>query len=333
MKQFLLKNICLICALFMTFSCLFSCTPKEEETEAPDNVITITFNSNGGTPVEKIEIFSPQMVYEPTAPTRENYIFLYWENSKNNTKWLFSHNEVKEDLNLTAVWIAAEALFKTEPAEDPNEILISGFSVQKNISILSVPKTIYGKTVVGFTDQAFANIHDSYAKKIIFPETIKTAGDEAFKDITAVHLEFLGAFSGLGVSTFEGCSHLESIKLAKGLTSIPYRCFFGASELTAIDVPEDVSLIEENAFSSCSNMRSIVLPSTLTKIEDGAFEDTPALEVIFFRGTEEQFESVEIAKNNDSALDAKIYFYSETEPTENGGFWHYDSTGTPILWE
>ena len=331
MKRIFFKIACLICAVIITLPTLFSCTSKEDETEAPKDAITVTFNSNGGTPIEPIEIHSRQIISEPDAPTRENYIFLYWENSKNNTQWIFSINEVKEDLTLSAIWIAAETLFKTEPAENPDEILISDFSVQKNINILSIPKTIHGKTVVGFTEKAFEGVHESYAKKIIIPDTVRLVGDEAFKDIKSVHLEFTSPLSELGVSSFENCAHLEAIQLTDGMKSIPYRCFFGAIELETADIPESVTVIEENAFSSCTSMQTVVLPSALTKIEDGAFLDS-ALKVVFFKGTEEQFDKIDIADHNDELLDAKLYFYSESEPTSVGAFWHYDKSGTPILW-
>lgn len=331
MKRTLFKIACLVCAITITIPLLFSCKSNEDETEAPKDSIIITFNSNGGTPIEPIEIYSQQLISEPIAPTRENYIFLYWENVNNNAQWIFSINEVKEDLNLSAVWIAAETLFKTEAAENPDEILISDFSVQKNINVLSVPKTIHGKTVVGFTEKAFEAIHESYAKKIIIPDTVRFVGDEAFKDIKTVHIEFTSALSGIGVSSFENCAHLEAIQLTNGMTSIPYRCFFGATALETIDIPESVTIIEENAFSSCSSLQRVVLPSALTKIEDGAFLDSD-LKVAFFRGTEEQFDKIDIADHNDELLDAKIYFYSEAEPTSEGMFWHYDKGGTPIIW-
>ena len=333
MKRTLLKSVAFICALFTAFSCFFSCTSKDEETEAPnDNTIIVKFNSNGGTPVDDMEFGSPQLIPEPDAPTRENYIFLYWENLSNNVQWIFSVNEVKEDMTLNAVWVSAESLFKTETTEDPNEIVISDFTNQRNISILTVPKTIYGKTVVGFTEKAFEGIHESYAKKVIIPDTVRFVGDESFKDITSVHVEFTAPLSGIGVSSFENCTHLESLKLASGITSIPYRCFFGASELSTLDIPEGVTVIEENAFSNCAAMQTIVLPASLTKIEDGAFLDSSALKVVFFKGTEEQFDKLDIADHNDELLDAKTYFYSETEPASEGKFWHYDKSGTPVLW-
>ena len=331
MKKAFIKSICLICALIMASMTLFSCTStKDNETEAPSNLHTVKFNSNGGTYISDVEVRHGQKISEPAAPTRENYIFLYWEN--NNRRWLFTSKEITEDITLSALWISAADLFKIEPTDNPDELLISGFATQKEIYNLSIPEKINGKTVVGFTDNAFESIHESHAQNITIPATVRSIGVESFKNIKNVHINFLGAINTLNVSSFESCTHLETIKLAEGITAIPYRCFFGATELAILDIPEGVTVIEENAFSSCTALQTIILPSTLNTVEDSAFLDSD-LTVVFFKGTEAQFDAMTINGNNDELLSAKVYFYSETEPTESGDFWHYDKGNAPILWK
>ena len=98
------------------------------------------------------------------------------------------------------------------------------------------------------------------------------------------------------------------------------------------DIPEGVETIEENAFTSCTGLQTVVLPSTLKTIEDSAFDKADNLVVIFFKGTEEEFDALEISNNNASLISSKVYFYSETEPSEKGDFWHYDKGNTPVLW-
>ena len=330
MKKAFIKSICLICALIMSIT-LFSCTSNtDNETEAPSNLHTVKFNSNGGTYISDVEVRHGQKISEPKAPTRENYIFLYWEN--NNRRWLFTSKEITEDITLSALWISASDLFKIEPAENPDELLISSFSAQKHIFNLTIPEKINGKTVVGFTDNAFAGIHEEHAEHITIPATVRSVGENAFKNINMVHIKFSGAISTLNVSSFENCDHLETIRLAEGMTTIPYRCFFDASELATIDIPEGVTIIEENAFTACTSLQTIILPSTLKTVEDSAFLDSD-LTVVFFKGTEEQFDEMEISGNNNELLSSKIYFYSESQPTESGSFWHYDKSNTPILWQ
>lgn len=331
MHKGFIKALCLICAFLMLCPALFSCTSGgNNDTEMPSNAHTVKFNTNGGTPIDDIEVRHGQAISEPKAPTRENYIFLYWES--NNRRWLFGSKEVTEDVTLSAVWISAADLFKIEPHENGEDLIITGFSQQKDVYYLSMPEKINGKRVIEISDGAFERIHEQHAEHLILPASIKTVGDNAFKEISMVHIEFSGSLSSLGVSSFENCVHLESIKLDEGMKAIPYRCFFGASGLKAIDIPEGVEIVEENAFSSCTGLQTVVLPSTLKTVEDGAFDGADNLLAIFFKGTEEQFDALEINGNNNPLISAEAYFYSEEAPTESGNYWHYDKSGAPTLW-
>lgn len=329
MKKIFFRTVCLLCVAALLSLTLASCKKDSEEKKSTSDLHTVTFNSNGGTYIPDVEVRDGQKATAPTPPTRDNYIFLYWE--YNDARWDFAFKPITEDITLNAHWISAISLFDTVPAENSNEILISGFASQKSIKSLSIPEKINGKTVVGFTDGAMSAIHDAHASHIIIPETVTTVGDGAFMNVNLVHLEFEGELSTLGESSFENCVHLEHLRLGKGLTTIPYRCFFGATGLAAIDIPEGVTVIEENAFSSCSSLQLVVLPSTLEVIEDGAFLDSD-LSVIFFKGTSEQFDALSVNGNNDEIAKAKVFFYSETEPEKKGDFWHYDAGNSPVLW-
>ena len=97
MKKAFIKTICLICAIAMASVALFSCNANiSDETELPSNLHTVKFNSNGGTYISDVEGRKGQKMSEPNPPTREKYIFLYWEN--NNRRWLFTSKEVTEDI-------------------------------------------------------------------------------------------------------------------------------------------------------------------------------------------------------------------------------------------
>lgn len=36
--------------------------------------------------------------------------------------------------------------------------------------------------------------------------------------------------------------------------------------------------------------------------------------------------------HNETFVDSMVYFYSETEPTDDGSYWHYDTDGIPVVW-
>ena len=340
MKKTLIKALSLMCALSMTLSALAACQQKGDDKSKTQNeaeatgIHHVTFNSNGGSTIHPVDVYHDNYLEEPTQPTRENYIFSCWEH--NGDKWGFHIKKITEDITLDAVWLPAHEIFKTEPTENKNEILISGFFIeaQKEFELLVIPSVINGKTVVGFTDGAFESIYDSYAHKIVIPKTVTHVGQNAFADIDSVHIEFSGPLTSLSPFAFKDCEHLESITLGEGITVIPNECFYNARSIEVLDIPKGVTTIQENAFYGCSSLSSMFLPSSLTSIEDSAFKGAfqSAKNEILYEGTKEDFEKINIANNNEDLLAAKIYFYSETEPTSEGNYWHYDESNNFKPW-
>ena len=52
---------------------------------------------------------------------------------------------------------------------------------------------------------------------------------------------------------------------------------------------------------------------------------------IFYEGTEEEWNEIDIKAYN-YAFDNTKYFYSETEPTTSGNYWHYVNDEI-VIWE
>ena len=133
------------------------------------------------------------------------------------------------------------------------------------------------------------------------------------------------------------------------VTSIDRTAFANCSELTKIIIPNSVISIGEQAFSSCSNLSDITLPEKLTTIPNGAFVDCSKLSQIkipisvnfidkfaflgtgfnpatvikygkvYYDGTKEQWNKINIGKGNDKLTTAAIYYkYSNVpSPTQN----------------
>ena len=129
---------------------------------------------------------------------------------------------------------------------------------------------------------------------------------------------------------FTGCSSLTEITLPSTITKLgtdgsdgnePH---FWGTQITFVEIPEGVTYLGWYVFQA-SNIESIILPSTLTETSTDTF-DTDALEYVYFRGTEDQ-----LLDEVRETIYAPIYFYSETEPTEEGNFWHYVD-GKPVIW-
>ena len=201
------------------------------------------------------------------------------------------------------------------------------------------------------------------------PSNIKHIAAGAF-DRTNIESVTIPDGVSIGESAFSMCKNLKSVRLPLDLKVLPLHTFFGCSLLQNIEIPEGVVEIGERAFYACSSLKDIVLPSTLKTIGVSAFERSAVtsliipdgveiadmvggetlkeivipvsitnirrtysgaknLEKIYYRGTVEEWESV--VADVSLPTNATVYYYSETQPTDEGNYWHF-ADGKPIVW-
>ena len=127
-----------------------------------------------------------------------------------------------------------------------------------------------------FSPTSYRNgvFYDSGITSIELPATLETIGDDAFYK----------------------CSGLTSITLPPSLTSIGSSAFGSCTGLTgALDLSNCTSLtsIGDDAFYNCSGLTSITLPSSLTSIGSQVFINSNELETLEYKGTLEQWLSIE----------------------------------------
>lgn len=189
---------------------------------------------------------------------------------------------------------------------------------------------------------------------VVIPSEVKEIAPGVFRDNTAVtHVYVEKGVTEIG--TFDGCSALKSVELPEGVLSIGDLAFYFCTELESINIPEGVTAIKIGAFQHCRNLKSLVLPETLTEIgqfafsltglqsivlpkslkviAEGAFERCKKLEYVYYAGTEEEFDEIEIADgDNEFFENATKYFYSEEKPSDDGDYWYYDEDGDIAEW-
>ena len=292
---------------------------------------TITFNTKGGSTIRPIKVKHGGFATPPEDPVMDNYVFHRWETDEGRAFFLDQY-KVEEDLTLEAIWIKAEDLFELAPMPDSDGIMITKVKRKMELDKIVIPKIINGKTVEGLGDNAFAGTTKDLASVIVFPDTIRYVGKEALSTSIETTIVFNGVVDHIDVASFASAVTLTNINLGKGITVIPSEAFYFCVSLRTVNIPEGVTLIEENAFEGASNILTIVLPSTLETIENSAFIGCESLKTIFFGGTTEQFDDIDIEFGNDILENAKVYYYSEQEPTSAGNFWHYDKNNTPTIW-
>ena len=84
--------------------------------------------------------------------------------------------------------------------------------------------------------------------------------------------------------------------------------------------------------SSCEKLTEIVISNSVTVVEQYAFDSCKVLSAVYYTGTADEWASITVNSNNASLASASVYFYSETTPTEEGNFWHYDDNGQVAVW-
>ena len=95
---------------------------------------------------------------------------------------------------------------------------------------------------------------------IILPDTVKTLGDDCFRDCPIESLN-TAAVETIGESAFHQCGNLTSLDTSNAV-SIGAEAFFRCANLTSLDMPEIVS-IGENAFEGCDKLTKITIGDKL----------------------------------------------------------------------
>ena len=130
--------------------------------------------------------------------------------------------------------------------------------------------------------------------------------------------------TSIGYGTFEGCTNLQSVTFAADslLQSIGNYAFEGCTSLVNIEIPSGVTSIGNYAFEGCTSLANIEIPSGMTSIGAEAFYNCASLRKVYYGGSAEQWGDILINRNNNRLTDATRYYYSETEPAQEGNFWH-----------
>lgn len=108
---------------------------------------------------------------------------------------------------------------------------------------------------------------------------------------------------------------------------------FSEAKVKSITIPDSVTSIGNSAFKSCSNLTSVVIPDGVTSIGNQAFYNCSSLTRVYYKGSASDWNNVYIySLGNNYLTNATRYYYSESQPTESGNYWHYDENGEVVVW-
>ena len=221
----------------------------------------------------------------------------------------------------------------------------SAFSGCSSLTSITIPD---GITSIG--EWAFSGC--SSLTSITIPDGITSIGEWAFSGCSSLtSITIPDSVTSIGEHALKGCDSLNEINVAennanyksldgnlynKEMTElINYAC--GKSD-TSFIIPDGITSIGSDAFSGCSSLTSITIPDSVTSIGDWAFNGCSSLKNVYYLSSEQLWSQIVISSNNSYLLNAKRYYYSESEPSlnedgtaYNGDYWRYVD-GVPTPW-
>ncbi len=112
----------------------------------------------------------------------------------------------------------------------------------------------------------------------------------------------------------EFCSVVgEVITLSDGLSAIGDYQFYGFSRIARIILPDGIESIGREAFAYCGNLNAIVIPKSVKRIGESIIFGTNNLTKIYYEGSSDDWQKVDISSENDDLNRAAIFYCASTE--------------------
>ena len=170
-----------------------------------------------------------------------------------------------------------------------------------------------GKLVISGTGALYNNAfrENTEIKNVIIGDNITKINAGVFdvcSNLESVH--FGDNVTEIDYFAFGDCKSLKSVELSKNLTIIGDKAFQYCENLEKVILYENVTTLKYQSFYDCFNLKSINIPKKVTFIGEGVFRNCNSLADVYYEGSEEEWNEIEIGENNTGLDNAKIHYNS-----------------------
>ena len=156
-----------------------------------------------------------------------------------------------------------------------------------------------------------STISGSYSIKAGTKTIADSAFDSSCKKLTNITVP--DSVTSIGNCAFLGCSGLTSITIPDSVTSIGESVFQACTSLTSVTIGNGLTSIDDYAFYHCRSLTSITIPDGIISIGYDAFFDCSSLTDVYYSGSEEQWQAINIDSennNNENLINATVHYNS-----------------------
>lgn len=181
---------------------------------------------------------------------------------------------------------------------------IGDYAFYKCFSIFTMD---FPETVTRIGEAAFA--YCQHLQTVSFGNALKSISTRAFSYCTFLRsVKIPDSVTFLGKNAFSNCLVLSSAEIGNGITSIPVELFANCENLKTVKLGAKVDGIEKGAFGGAVTLEEIHMPGSVSIIGEAAFVNCGSLKKIYFDGTSDEWNRINIYSRNDSLDNAeKIY--------------------------
>ena len=168
-------------------------------------------------------------------------------------------------------------------------------------------------------------------KEICIPNNVKKLGNAVFKSCEQLKKAVVGnSVAEISEDCFSQCVSLTDITIGESVATIRRYSFASCNSLVKVTIPDNVKTVGDHAFYSCENLETVVLGKGITRLLSVAF-DNLKLKNVYYKGTAEMWNAIEFQGTHVRLKAAKLYYYSEAQPSTSGNYWCYKN-GEIFVW-
>ena len=142
---------------------------------------------------------------------------------------------------------------------------------------------------------------------VVLPDGLQVIDTLAFANCTGLtEIELNEGLRELGHGVFSGCTGLTEVQIPNNIVSVGVRMFMDCTGLQKVIYAPHYDEIPRGTFANCIKLEEIHIYSDLGLIDERAFSGCSMLSNVYWYHTQQDWDNIRIADNNDALMGAEL---------------------------